>query len=58
MPNRSHHVYIFDIKNAAKNQILAQIQSLFSRPSVPFGWKRVVEDLPLQQAAEPKPAPK
>ena len=26
--------------------------------SVPFGWKLVVENMPLQQAAEPKPAPR
>jgi TIGR03009 family protein len=58
MPNRSHHTYIFDIKNAGINNPLARIQALFSRPSVPFGWKLVVENIPLQQAAEPKPAPR
>jgi TIGR03009 family protein len=58
MPNRSHHTYIFDTKNAAINNPLARIQALFQRPSVPFGWKRVVENLPLQQAAQPKPAPR
>jgi TIGR03009 family protein len=58
MPNRSHHTYIFDIKNASVNNPLARIQALFQRPSVPFGWKRVVENMPLQQAAEPKPAPR
>jgi TIGR03009 family protein len=58
MPNRSHHTYIFDIANSNVNGALARIQALFSRPSVPFGWKLVVENLPLQQAAQPQPAPK
>jgi TIGR03009 family protein len=58
MPNRSHHVYIFHLNAAKKNSPFAMLQGLFQRPSVPFGWKRVVEDLPLQQAAEPKPAPR
>lgn len=57
MPNRSHHVYIFDIKNASVNNPLARIQALFERPSVPFGWKRVVENIPLQQATQPAPPP-
>jgi len=57
MPNRSHHVYIFDIRNASKNTALNQFKSLFERPSTPFGWKRVVENVPLQQAAQPVPPP-
>jgi TIGR03009 family protein len=55
MPNRSHHVYIFDLANAKRNGLIPLIQSLFERPSVPFGWKRVVEAAPLQQAAAPQP---
>lgn len=58
MPNRSHHVYIFHLNGAKKNNPLAMLQSLFQRPSLPFGWKRVVEDLPMQQAAQPQPAPR
>jgi TIGR03009 family protein len=58
MPNRSHHVYIFHLNAAKKNNPLAMLQSLFQRPSLPFGWKRVVEDLPMQQAAQPQPAPR
>jgi hypothetical protein len=58
MPNRSHHTYIFDIANSTKNGLVDRAQALFERPSVPFGWKRVVENLPLQQAAEPKAAPR
>jgi hypothetical protein len=55
MPNRSHHVYIFHLENAKRNSPLALLQSLFERPSVPFGWKRVVENTPLEQAAAPQP---
>lgn len=58
MPNKSHHMYIFDIANASKNNLIDRIPGLFERPRIPFGWKRVVENLPLQQAAAPKPAPK
>jgi TIGR03009 family protein len=58
MPNRSHQTYIFDIANSTKNGTLDRVQALFERPSVPFGWKRVVENLPLQQAAEPKATPR
>jgi TIGR03009 family protein len=57
MPNRSRHMYIFDIANASKNNPIDRIQGLFERPRVPFGWKRVVENLPLHQAAAPKQAP-
>jgi len=59
MPNRSHHTYIFDIANSSKNNPLDRLQAVFDRPpSMPFGWKRVVENLPLQQASQPKPAPR
>jgi TIGR03009 family protein len=57
MPNKSRHMYIFDIQNSSTNNALDRIQALFERPRVPFGWKRVVENLPLQQAAAPQPAP-
>ncbi len=55
MPNGSRHVYIFDTANASINNPLARIQAIFSRPSVPFGWKHVVESVPMQQAAQPQP---
>jgi TIGR03009 family protein len=57
MPNRSHHVYIFHQDSVKKNSPFALLQGLFQRPSIPFGWKRVVEDMPLQQAAQPQPQP-
>jgi hypothetical protein len=42
-----------------KNTLSAMLlQRLFQRPSVPFGWKRVIEDMPMQQAAQPQQAPR
>jgi TIGR03009 family protein len=58
MPNRSHHTYIFDTKNASINNPLARIQAMFQRPGVPFGWKRVVQNVPLEQAAQPAQPPR
>ena len=53
LPNASRHLYMFDIANASVNNPLARLQALFERPRTPLGWKRVVENLPLQQAAQP-----
>ena len=53
LPNGSRHVYMFDIANASINSPLAQLQALFKRPITPLGWKRVVENMPLEQAAQP-----
>jgi TIGR03009 family protein len=53
MPNGDRHVYKFDIANASVNSPLARLQALFERPRVPSGWKRIVEQMPLQQAAQP-----
>ena len=53
LPNGSRHLYVFDIANASLNNPLARLQALFERPRTPLGWKRVVEDMPLEQAAQP-----
>jgi len=53
MPNGSRHVYLFDIANSQVNGTFARLQALFTRPRVPAGWKRVVEDMPVEQAAQP-----
>ena len=59
MPNRSHHMYIFDIENAEVNGLFDRMKAaVFARPSMPSGWKRVVENLPLQQAAQPVQPPR
>jgi TIGR03009 family protein len=58
-PNGSRDVYIFEIANANVNGLFNRAKALlFSRPSLPSGWKRVVQNMPLQQAAQPAPAPK
>jgi hypothetical protein len=51
-------LYWFDIANASVNSRLARLQALFERPRVPAGWKRVVENIPLQQAAQPVESPR
>jgi hypothetical protein len=58
MPNGSRQVYIFRIADATVNSRLAMLQALFQRPSVPSGWKRVVEQMPVEQAAQPAPPPR
>jgi TIGR03009 family protein len=55
LPNGSRHVYMFDIKNASVNNKLAIIQALFDRPRVPFGYKRIVEQMPVAQAPQDEP---
>lgn len=58
MPNGSRHVYLFDIANSQVNGTFARLQALFTRPRVPAGWKRVVEDMPVEQAAQPVQSPR
>jgi TIGR03009 family protein len=58
LPDKSRHVYKFDLENASVNNPLARLGALFQRPRTPFGWKRVVEQVPLQQAAQPAPPPR
>ncbi|HEX5472513.1 MAG TPA: hypothetical protein VFW73_11530 [Lacipirellulaceae bacterium] len=59
LPNGSHDVYIFDIEHADVNGLFNRVKAaLFSRPSIPHGWKLVVQDMPLQQAAQPVQPPR
>jgi TIGR03009 family protein len=51
LPDESRHVYMFDIANASVNDRLAVLKSFFERPRVPYGYKRVVEQMPMAQAA-------
>ncbi len=51
LPNDDRHEYIFDIANATVNGHLQRIMALFGAPKTPWGWKRVVEDIPPQQPA-------
>ena len=51
LPNDDRHVYMFDIATATVNGHLQRIMALFQAPRTPWGWKRVVEDIPPQQPA-------
>jgi TIGR03009 family protein len=57
MPNRNRHMYIFDLASCSKNNLIDRLPALFERPRIPMGWKRVVENVPLQQAAQPAAPP-
>jgi TIGR03009 family protein len=58
MPDGSKHVYIFDVAKATINNPLAKLAALFQRPGVPRGWKHVVEQPPVAQAANPDQPPR
>jgi TIGR03009 family protein len=53
LPNGSRHVYIFDVAGASINNPLARLQNWFQMPRLPTGWKHVVEQMPVEQAAQP-----
>jgi TIGR03009 family protein len=52
LPNGDKHVYIFSVKSASVNSPFAILQGMFNRPSVPFGWKHIVEQMPQLPAAQ------
>jgi TIGR03009 family protein len=54
LPDGSRHVYIFHIDKATVNDRFATLKSFFERPTVPWGYKRVVEQLPMAQATVPQ----
>ncbi|MEX2316946.1 MAG: hypothetical protein WD669_07330 [Pirellulales bacterium] len=56
LPNQDRNVYLFDLQNAKVNGLWEQIKALFAPPELRPGWKRVVEEVPLEQAARPQPA--
>jgi len=58
LPNGSRHMYVFDIANASINSPLQRLQALFQIPRLPAGWKRIVEEMPVNQAAQPAPPPR
>jgi TIGR03009 family protein len=58
LPNGSQHVYVFDIANASINNPIARIQNWFQLPRLPSGWKRIVEEMPVAQAAQPAAPPR
>jgi TIGR03009 family protein len=54
MPDGSRHVYMFKIEGATVNSRLQFLDALFGRPNIPRGWKHVVEQPPMAQAANPE----
>jgi hypothetical protein len=58
LPDNSKHVYLFDVANATVNGRWEKLQQFFQRPRTPVGWKRVVEQPPIQQAAQPVQPPR
>jgi TIGR03009 family protein len=57
-PNGDRHVYSFNVAAASINSPLQRIQSLFALPRLPVGWKRIVEQMPVEQAAQPVQPPR
>jgi TIGR03009 family protein len=58
LPNGDRHMYTFDIVGATINSPLQKLQSLFALPRLHPGWKHIVEQMPVEQAAQPGPAPR
>ncbi|HEX4412466.1 MAG TPA: hypothetical protein VH107_02485, partial [Lacipirellulaceae bacterium] len=54
MPNQDRHVYMFDLKTAQQNALLNRIQqAFFQKPSIPFGYKHVLEETPVAESDQP-----
>jgi hypothetical protein len=53
LPNNGRNSYLFDLKDAKINSKLEQIKAWFKPPEILPGWERVVEQMPVQQAAQP-----
>jgi TIGR03009 family protein len=50
MPNGDRHVYVFHVDEAKINNALDRIQqAVFEKPHTPWGWKHVVENMPMAQ---------
>ncbi|HEY3393109.1 MAG TPA: hypothetical protein VGK58_10400 [Lacipirellulaceae bacterium] len=58
LPNGDRHVYTFNIASATINSPLQKLQTLIKLPRLPGGWKHIVEQMPVEQAAQPGPAPR
>lgn len=58
LPDGSRHMYMFDLAQATVNGPFDRIRALFQSPRTPLGWKRVVESVSVQQAAQPAQPPR
>ncbi|MEX0641285.1 MAG: TIGR03009 domain-containing protein [Pirellulales bacterium] len=52
MPNGDWHDYMFDVTTAKKNGPVNWLKGFFDQPRMQFGWKHVVENMPLAQAPQ------
>jgi TIGR03009 family protein len=58
MPNSDRHVYVFHIEQAKINNTLDRIQqAVFEKPHTPWGWKHVVDNMPMAQTPQPTTKP-
>lgn len=54
MPNQDRHVYMFDLSTAKTNAVFDRLQqALFQKPSIPIGYKHVLEQTPVAQNDQP-----
>jgi TIGR03009 family protein len=58
LPNNSRHLYLFDLAGASINHPWDRVQNWFQLPRLPLGWKRRVEQIPVEQAAQPAAPPR
>jgi len=56
LPNGDRHAYMFDVANATVNGHLQRIMALFQAPRTPWGWQKVVDELPTEPPQQ-QPAP-
>jgi TIGR03009 family protein len=56
MPNGDRHVYMFDVDNATVNGHLQRIMALFQAPRTPWGWQKVLDEIPAAQSPQ-QPGP-
>ena len=58
LPNGDLDVYVFNTAQAKVNGTLDRLQqAIFSKPQTPWGWKHVVDNMPMAQAPQ-QPAAK
>ncbi len=57
LPNGDRHMYTFDVANATMNGRFEALKNFFQLPRLPVGWKRIVEPMPMLQAAQPAALP-
>jgi TIGR03009 family protein len=58
LPNSGRYVYKFDLAKAKVNDPLAPIKAWFKSPEILPGWQKVVEEMPVEQAAQPNQPPR